>query len=539
MKYLFLKKYTIFTLAWLLLISVLTVLKIAPGNLNADTLINSVMSLQNLTLYYWGQNRLLNVLPLAVTWVKDPAANLAAILALSSTSFYGLLYVLSRSAVTLVHGKNESVLTFNVFLITSSTFIFLFTSHAISEVAIVHIEYSFPALLLVFAGLNIFPSKYDTKEWRRLILPVAAIILAIGLNPSTVIPAFFISIASAFYKKKIRLNEIVLLLASGIAFFAWDFISKRYGSLPYNEFKLEILQLGIQKVIAGLLSAINLPILLLLIAFISIVRIGYVICKNTKNSDFRYTASYITSVVILFSVGWLLLFSSSRWVEMNQFSWRYFIYVIFSLIFLYALHLSHYLKDLNAKKSLALTVLATLTSIAFFGSHVARLNFNDYKVFQRVNALTEPGGRLYSGDYWAVWPSVLRDMINGYEAYGLTYRGEANKAAARKFVLSLIKKNGHATVYCLNDTIQNCIAMVNSVAGPLYAVGSSHHKDKVFLIDFVERASSLDFKGAGFLNLPSQIGVVNSTEKVTQSRAGFLVYGPYAAVKSGKYFLNS
>jgi len=538
MKYYFCEKYTSLAWVWLLLISVLTVLKIGPDALNADILINSVMSLQNLTLYYWGQNRLLNVLPLVVTLVKNPAYNLAALLFLTSISFYGLLYLLSRSAAMLVGTKNENALSFKVFLIISSVFVFVFSSPGVSEIAIGHIEYSFPSLLLVFACLNLFSGQGDTKDWRRLILPVAAIILAIGLNPSTVIPAFVISMASTFYKKRVRLNEVVLLLASGIAFLIWDVVSRRYGSLPYHEFKLEILHSGLQKVLAGLLGAINLPILLLLIAFISIGRVGYVIYKNTKNVVFRSEISYITSVVILFSVGWLLLFSSSRWVEMNQFAWRYFIYIIFALIFLCALHLYIYFKDLSVKKSLVLTGIAAFSSIIFLGSNVTTLHFNDYKVFQRVNALSEPGVRLYSGDYWVVWPSVLRDMIAGYEAYGLTFRGEANKVAARNFILSLIKEKGSATVYCLNDSVLNCISQVNSVAGPLYALDSKQHKDEVFIIDFAEKSSFLDFKGTDFVSLPSQVGVDNGTEKLTQQRAGFLVYGPNVSVKSGNYLLS-
>lgn len=107
-------------------------------------------------------------------------------------------------------------------------------------------------------------------------------------------------------------------------------------------------------------------------------------------------------------------------------------------------------------------------------------------IFQRVNALTDSGGRLYAGDYWLVWPSVLRDMMDGYEAYGLTYRGEANKESAREYILKVIKDNGRASVYCLNDTLNNSITKVNNVAGPLHAVGSKHLKNEVLRIDFIE-----------------------------------------------------
>lgn len=45
-------------LVLLVLFSCLTVNKYSPEFLHADVIINSVMSLQNITLFYWGQNRL-------------------------------------------------------------------------------------------------------------------------------------------------------------------------------------------------------------------------------------------------------------------------------------------------------------------------------------------------------------------------------------------------------------------------------------------------------------------------------------------------
>lgn len=525
MKYFFKKKYTALTWAWLILISLLAVMKIAPEGLNADILINSVMSLQKVTLYYWGQNRLLNILPLAVALLKNPTLNLAAILVLTSITFYGFLYFVSRAAVNIVEEKNKSQITFKVFLIISSAFVFVFvfTPNGISEITIGHIEYSFPALLIIFAWSRIFPGRIFIGDWKLLILPGAAIILAVGVNPSSIIPIYFAAVATAFYNKRVRSNEIALLLISGVSFFAWSLVSRLHGSTSYNEFKLEIIGVGIQKVVGNFLGAINLDAIFILIAVFSIAGILSVVQKSNEILDRKPVVTYITCSVILFSVVWLFLFSSSRYVELNQFHWRYFIYVVFSLVFLCALHLSNLLKYLDVNKSMSLAAVWAISAVIFLATPVARLNFDDYKVFQRVDALTAPGGHLYSGDYWVVWPSVLRDMMNGYEAYGLTLRGEANKEAAREYALRVIKDNGSAIVYCLNDTVQNCIAQVNSVAGPLHAVESKYIKDQVSIIKFVEQASFLDLSGANFLNLPSQVGVVKNSGKITDSRAGLLV----------------
>ena len=128
--------------------------------------------------------------------------------------------------------------------------------------------------------------------------------------------------------------------------------------------------------------------------------------------------------------------------------------------------------------------------------------------------------------------------MNGYEAYGLTYRGEANAKSARDFVLDQINARGYSQIYCLNESIANCIAQANAVAGPLYYIGSSHLKDGVQLLKFASEAPLLDFSGEDFLRLPSQVGNVDEFSISSKSKSGFLVYGPYAPLKAGKYRLS-
>jgi hypothetical protein len=532
------EKYIAIAWAWLILISLLTLLKIAPEGLNADILMNSVMSLQNLTLYYWGQNRLLNILPLMVSFIKDPALNLTALLALSAVSFYGFLYILTIAASVLIIKKNNRALVLHVFVISSCAFIFIFSPHAISEITIGHIEYSFPSLLLVYASLKIFRRGIGVEGWLQLIIPVFALGLAIGINPSTIIPAFFISFSIAVYKKRFELNAKLFLLVSIASFIIWDFISKSYGGFSYNQFEVEILNTGLYKVLIGLLDVINLPILLIIIISIAIAKVAHQIFQNQNEADSQPIIRYATKIVIIFVISWFLLFASSRWVEMNGYAWRYFVYVINVIIFIFMLNLFDWLRVFEIKYSNILAGLIAIISIVFLTPDVDRVKFESYKVFQRVNELTEEGSSLYAGDYWLVWPSVLRDMMIGYEAYGLTFRGDANKNAARDYMLKIIKEKGRAKVYCLDESIPRCTSQVNDVAGPLYAVDASLIKDKVSLVEFVENASFLEFKGADFLSLPSQIGIVNGLERRSQSSAGFMIYGPYVPIKPGKYFLS-
>jgi hypothetical protein len=107
--------------SWLLVVSALPVIAYAPDFIGADTVLGSIMSLQNVTLYFWGQNRLLNVLPFAVSWITDPQSNLLALLYLASLASFSLLLLLALFARRAVAGRSDLVLP--VFAALSATYL--------------------------------------------------------------------------------------------------------------------------------------------------------------------------------------------------------------------------------------------------------------------------------------------------------------------------------------------------------------------------------------------------------------------------------
>ena len=204
-------KNIVLALGWALLISILTIIKVSPEYLDADVLMNSVMSLQRLTLYYWGQNSLLNVLPFATSAIKDPSTNLLAVMVLTSFSFYGLLYLISRAAALILKVGNVDKVSLNTFLVISCGFTFIFKPKALYDIAVAHKEYSLPALILVFSFITLNSKKDGIKSKFLLVFSILLIILAIGINPSTIIPGFFILFANFFYRRQVRLNEFAFI----------------------------------------------------------------------------------------------------------------------------------------------------------------------------------------------------------------------------------------------------------------------------------------------------------------------------------------
>ena len=496
------KGFVVLTWVWLISVTLMTVARVAPDGVNADILMNSVMSQQNITLYYWGQNRLLNVLPLAATWLSKPSWNLFGVLVLATLSFYGLLYVLSRCACLLVGASDQPALRLSLFVLISVVAPLVFTTSAMSHMTIGHIEYSFPALLLALVSSWVLVGVPSRDVWSGgalslwAVLAAFALVLAVGMNPSTVIAAVSIAGASLVYKRRLAWPEVLMLIVSIGAFVGWDYISALYGSSAYSAFRLDTLQNGIQKVLFGLLSTVHLLALVCVLVLI----LGGKLIGATLQAEPTLRRPrlllYVALVLALFCLGWLLLFTSNQWVEGNAFAWRYFIFVLFAGILMLAIYLAEYLQHLGARLQIVLACVVAAVGLYMFFPASDRFDVRHYGVFQRADTLTSSGWGLYAGDYWTVWPSVLRDMLDGHVAYGLAQRAHGNAVATRAFMIQRIQQNGQVTVICLKERVPVCLDQINHAAGPMRLIDVKTVTPEVIELDFVDGTTPSGQAGA-------------------------------------------
>jgi hypothetical protein len=105
--------------AWTILMTRFTVNGYA-GSANADVLMSSIMSLQNLTVYYWGQNRLLNVLPALAYPFRDPHQNLQAILYITAASYFAFLISISALSAKLFPNRSQPWRTLSIYAAVSA-----------------------------------------------------------------------------------------------------------------------------------------------------------------------------------------------------------------------------------------------------------------------------------------------------------------------------------------------------------------------------------------------------------------------------------
>jgi hypothetical protein len=523
------------SMLWAAALSLLTSLTLPKQFLTADVLIQSVMSLQKVTLYYWGQNRLINVLPLSVAWITEPKANLTATLWLSSMCLFLLLLALSRFAAAAVNASKLESLSLKTFVLTSTAFLYCFTPHAIFDITIAHFEYALPALLLAIAvNFSVLRTGWSL---RPSALCAVAVFLAIGVNPATVLPGVFIAAAAALYRKRIGKAEAFLAGTSLLSYLSWSLIAGLHGDSNYATFDPALLPTGVGKIIPALVGTVNPVALVLLLGALALGRLAsFAFSKNAATCADESFEYYLRHCALVFAIAWLLLFSGNHWVEASLFSWRYFIYVLFAGLFCLALSFANGLDWMGRKSSSVAAVGAVAMSLASaFSEPVA---VEDYKVFRETRPFTQLGSHLYAGDYWLVWPSVLGDMMQGHEAYGLAFRGEANRAAIRKYVLQAIDRDGHVSVLCLNDRPQACRRQIDFSAGNFQVSEATLVREKAYEFKLSRASGRREYMGKAFLDLPSQVGLIADGVKKSNGSPGFLAFGPYASLDAGSYRLD-
>lgn len=443
----------------ILILSLLTVNALAPRYLNADVILNSVMSLQKVTLFVWGQNRLLNVVPFLLSPVANPGVNLAAHLIFFSCTFYTLLYVLAG----LISRQMPPATALNrrqLFLLIAVCTALIFRPHALFDFALWHIEYTLSYLLLVGAFCLFFTRKKQSLF--TLLSAFFLLFIATGLNNSILLPALATAIVFPLLAGYGKRGAFFGALAALASFAGWYGISGYYPAAPASYYGVNLSNLlpNLLETLRTMASAVSCPglgglfgILLFLFLFIR-----------------KGSSKWAVPLLLLlpaFAAGWILLFSNNQWVLANQLHYRYFAPAFFCCILAGVLLLA-------AKAAL----LKPLSRALFFSLLLGFLLFRlaapftplkEYTVFSAAFCPAErPGPTFYAGDYWKVWPAVMKDLMDGKESFGFAYRGDANKEAAASSAAGQITEGKKLTVYCLDASPEECLRQTASFLGGLF-----------------------------------------------------------------------
>lgn len=419
---------------------------LSPEFMHADVVMNSIMSLENITLFYWGQNRLLNILPLLAAPFRDPETNLFVVSWLtcfcSFMAIFRITQLLAKLLPAPVHAQSILVAA----TLVSVTSMSLFKAEFLFSFLVAHIEYPLAILLASAAGESL--CAHHAISRRRFAFDMFTLLLAVFVNPSVALVIFFIALALYLLKSaSVKLLK-PYALGTFLCLAAWQIISTQMSNQSYTSFRFGAFFTGLAEVLSKI--AATLPSNLggvMLVTFALSVAILYHQRMVTDRMEW-YTLS-----VLSFCLGWVVFFSCHKHVIISGYKVQYFAFVIYGLMSLAALVLLTLISKIPNRLGLgiALVCLAIVTS-----RHYAPLApFSRYALAKDITPIPAPSP-FVSGNYWLAWPIVFQKMTRGIEAMGLTYRGKGNRSKALQAVEKAVSQDGFFTVNCVDATVEFC-----------------------------------------------------------------------------------
>ncbi|MEE5088831.1 hypothetical protein V2H26_01785 [Xanthomonas euvesicatoria] len=513
------------------------------GAQDADGVLTSLISTQKLTWYFWGQDRLANLLPALASPIHDLEYNLRFQIFLRSfTSFLaplGILVLLMRSKL-------------NILLVTVVADFFLGFSlrgYGLYNLYIQHNPFS-PSLVM-FAISAVALSSFRLP----IGLPLAIIAAFVAYITNLALLIFilpFIILCILFDKERrvffVRLFILQLLIA------ALAYLHAKY----YGE---HVTSFGITPSLSAIANgwvtfATHVRVWLLFILFIIATLAALNLRDRAAGLAWCVAAGMPLAICAM---------SCLTWLQMNSFDVRY--YLLFVIVFISCcsyLIVSELTRRYQVRPT-AQRVTGFVVIAAIFVGCLGGLSSEPSELIsKRWRSQAHAAARialrehalLVTGDFWDVWPAIfvakqeLREQGRpDVDLYGVAYRGHL----FRKRIMGLIRDRGEATALCFQDNVDDCIRTTNMfVTGEepvrylpktVRAVDIAGRKGLVYKITskpippadystFCLESLTLD------RNTLHQIGKLVNGLLDNDRRRGFLMFGPYAYVPAGKYKLE-
>lgn len=424
---------------------------------NADALVSSIASIQGPTLFYWGQNRILSVMPFALSWEKDPFANLFLSSAVCALSFYLLLLLVARFANKAIREGDvvDQALCFLilcvVFLAGSTSLQFYFFAVDPSQ------PYALSYLLLVTAAwLIFFSSSYPTLS--VLGAGVAAFI-ATGVNFSVILAAVAMSLTGGWFTSVRKACLFFGLCAASFVFWYW--VSRHYhapGGAYYglSGGPIDNLSASLRRVVASIRP---IPVALLVATLIASTALA-------RGKRSRPLAIF-TGTLIAFGLVWWMVISQNAWAQANGLNARYFFPTL--LCFGVALGVGLWARAVTAPgwAKIALIGVLAISILGILLRPVQRLS--SYPVFAKAAGYAAFARahdiRYVSGNYWQAWPVVFLLLDRPDAAFAMAYRGEAVLSKLRKAVKRDARGGSPVRALCLEAKMASCQSILGAMSG--------------------------------------------------------------------------
>ena len=431
----------------------------APDTLNADTMLQPLMSLQHTTLFFWGQNRLVNLIPFLLSWITAPLANLWAHLWLYAFSFFAFLAVLAFAGATRLHPGIAWGRRWLLFLAMTAVSLVILLPASASVLLIEGHPYAPSFLLLSIAALIL--TRDGASVWSQA-MAVVCLFAAIGLNPSGALVA--LSLAVLWLVGLPMRKVIVIVVATIVCLGAWLALSKLGPEPPYSYFSIGLGSLGgdLGQALDAMYDAVQ-PAGLALVA--CALAVGFFAgLGSPRRGRERHAVLYLTAL----AVGWWLAFATNEWVKTaNQSHFRYFSVSILALAIAASLLLFSFVRDASRT---ARTLFGTACAAIIIGLlWRAPVGWSRYLVVGWVAEYVDFAERndvtFVVGDYWVSWPTVFELIRRGKPGLGLAWRGEGNRAAIVAAIETDLRNGKQPRALCLVEPAAACVDAALRISG--------------------------------------------------------------------------
>lgn len=428
---------------------------LSPQYMNADVIMNSIMSLENITLFYWGQNRLLNVLPLLTAPISDPETNLVAVSWLTSLCAFLALFRITQLAGRLLPSPPPPSAVLLAATAIAGGSLWLLDPAYLFDFAVGHIEYPLALLLASLAAESMFARH--TISRRRFAADALTLLVAVFVNPSVALVIFFIALCQYLLRSAPVTRIKTYALTAFLSLAAWQIASSLISSQSYTSFRFGQFATGLSAVAGGL--AATLPTGhggFVLLAFAAGVALLYRQRAVTERME------WYTLAALSFCFGWMVFFSCHKHVIVSGYKVQYFAFVMYGLISLVAMVALALVVPIPSRWRLAMTLL--VVAIVTHRYYKPLTPFAEYTLAKKIAAIPATSAFI-SGNYWVAWPIVFQHTVKGSPATGLAYRGKGNRAKALKAVRQAVSREGFFTVNCVDETVTFCLEHIERSLG--------------------------------------------------------------------------
>lgn len=461
--------------AGLVALAIVTVLRYTAPHLHADGVMQSVMSLQGVELFFWGQNRFASVVPFIASPLTDPDANLFACLLLNALSFHALLLLLAWMGAQVVTGRRTWPDVLLLFLVVTAMAHLLVVPYQVYTAALDSQPYSLSWLLML--GGFLLWKRSPGWAWG---VAAAAAGLAAGLNQSVVLGAGFLALVEAVRRRQWR--RWLLFGAIWVGWLAvWFILAARFGRTDAVAAGMSTSYYGFDPAlfVDGLGESIRAVVGAFAAGWLIAGSVAALLSLMLLDSARRAALLRRFGLLALFCIGYLVVFAGNAWIAANGHPARYYFPVLLGVVISLAAPIAAALAvtarrwaDRPAGRVAPLAIAGVLAAAALAGPLTVPARswiFEDVRPTAEFAAATDVS--FVAGHYWVVWPLTDRLLADGRPTLAANDKAGGDTGRYGRRLDDLLAAGATPRALCLNDSADSCAAELNRWTRPGWRIG--------------------------------------------------------------------